>query len=57
MLFNNSNFGGKTEALIRSLFNGMGSEHLPIPPPGDYYLATDTEVFLLTDSDSNLVTN
>lgn len=57
MLFNNEKFGEKIDALVESLFNKTDSEHLPVPPPGDFYLATDNEVFLLTDNDQYLVTD
>lgn len=59
MLFNNENFGEKVDALVESVFNKTDFEHVPSPPPGDYYLlddsSTDQPMFLLDDSEDYLI--
>jgi len=58
MLFNNEKFGELKDALVESVFNKTDLEHVPSPPPGDYYLLDDAsvdETYLLDDSEDYLM--
>ena len=57
MLYNNSEFGKITKALIENLFNRSESQGELNPPPPTLYLIDDSEAFLLDDSGSNLTTD